>query len=284
MILLDGKKLAERIQQDIAKDVGEYKRRTGVTPGLAAVQVGDNEASKVYVQRKTKACAEVGIYSRKLELPGNVTEEALVLEIEKLNADPAIHGILVQLPLPKHIAADRILSTVSVEKDVDGFNVVNAGRLAVGRPGFVPCTPLGILRLLDEYKIPIEGAEAVVVGRSNIVGKPMAQLLLSRHAVVTICHSRTRDLKSVCRRADILVAAVGRPRMIQEDWIKNGAAVIDVGMNRLNDGKLVGDVDFEGASKRAAWITPVPGGVGPLTIAMLLSNTLTAARNIQEGQ
>ncbi|MFH1018427.1 MAG: bifunctional methylenetetrahydrofolate dehydrogenase/methenyltetrahydrofolate cyclohydrolase FolD [Pseudomonadota bacterium] len=282
MILLDGKKLAERIQKDVAKGVAELKRRTGATPGLAAVQVGDNEASKVYVQRKTKACAEVGMYSRTLELPGDLIEEALVREIEKLNADPMIHGILVQLPLPKHIAADRILSTVSVGKDVDGFHVVNAGKLAVGRPGFVPCTPLGILRLLDEYKIPIEGAEAVIVGRSNIVGKPMAQLLLSRHAVVTICHSRTRDLKSFCRRADILVAAVGRPRMIAEDWIKDGAAVIDVGMNRLDDGKLVGDVDFEAASKRAGWITPVPGGVGPLTIAMLLSNTLKAAQDIME--
>jgi methylenetetrahydrofolate dehydrogenase (NADP+)/methenyltetrahydrofolate cyclohydrolase len=282
--ILDGKKLAEKIQEEIRLGVAEFTRRTGKAPGLATLRVGSDEGSRIYVNRKAKMCADVGMHSMKLEFPEDLSEKELIAEIEKLNADPSIHGILVQLPLPKQISADRVLASVRVEKDVDGFHVVNAGRLCSGRPGLVPCTPLGILRLLDEYKIPIEGAEAVVVGRSNIVGKPVAQLLLARHATVTICHSRTKDLAEVVGRADILVAAIGKPRMIRGTWVKKGSAVIDVGINRSADGKLTGDVDFEGASKRAGWITPVPGGVGPLTIAMLLSNTLKAAESAMEGK
>jgi methylenetetrahydrofolate dehydrogenase (NADP+) / methenyltetrahydrofolate cyclohydrolase len=278
--LMDGKALAQKIQNELKDKIAQFKKETGVTPGLAAVRVGANEASRIYVNKKAKACEEIGIYSRKIELPEDLSQEALLRTVDELNRDPKIHGILVQLPLPKQISTDRILSEVAPEKDADGFHVVNAGKLCSGQPGLVPCTPLGIIRILDEYNVPIQGAEAVVVGRSNIVGKPVAQLLLSRHATVTICHSRTKDLPGVCRRADILVAAIGKTEMIRGDWVKPGAAVIDVGINRKEDGKLAGDVAFEEASKNAKWITPVPGGVGPLTIAMLLSNTLTAAEQV----
>lgn len=284
MVLLDGKALARKIHGELITKIETFSVRTGVKPGLATVLVGSHEASKVYVNSKVKACAEVGIHSRKVELPGYVNQDALLREIDRLNQDPAIHGILVQLPVPKQISTERILAEVDSEKDVDGFHVVNVGRLATGQKGFVPCTPLGILRLLDEYEVPIEGVEAVIVGRSHIVGKPVAQLLLNRHATVTICHSRTRDLKAVCQRADILIAAIGKAEMVRGDWVKPGAAVIDVGINRRENGSLVGDVAFSEASERAGWITPVPGGVGPLTIAMLLSNTLDAAQRRVERE
>jgi len=278
MVLLDGKAFAEKIQIQLKSDVALFVQRAGVVPGLAAVRVGVNEASRIYVNKKAKTCKELGMHSEKIELPEDISESKLIDEIEKLNRNPKIHGILVQLPLPKHISTPKIQNSVRVEKDVDGFNVVNVGRLAMGESGFVPCTPLGVLRILEEYRIPIEGAEAVIVGRSQIVGKPMAQLLLGRHATVTICHSKTRNLPEVCRKADILVAATGKAEMIRGDWIQKGATVVDVGINRKEDGTLVGDVDFAGAKERAGWITPVPGGVGPLTIAMLLSNTVEAAK------
>ncbi|HLG20378.1 MAG TPA: bifunctional methylenetetrahydrofolate dehydrogenase/methenyltetrahydrofolate cyclohydrolase FolD [Bdellovibrionota bacterium] len=279
MAILDGKALAAKIHGEIKRDIEAFTKETGIRPGLAAVRVGVNEASRVYVNRKAKACNEVGIYSKKIELPEDTSEKALLEVVDSLNRDKEIHGILVQLPLPKQISTDRILAAVDVEKDVDGFHIFNVGRLAAGQPGLVPCTPLGVIRILEEYDIPIEGAEAVIVGRSQIVGKPVAQLLLARHATVTICHSRTKDLPEVCRRADILVAAIGKAEMIRGDWVKKGATVIDVGINRKKeDGTLVGDVAFHEAEERAGWITPVPGGVGPLTIAMLLSNTLKAAK------
>lgn len=277
MILLDGKTFSKKLRKELAEETNSFVSATGVTPGLATVLTGDDPASRVYVNSKVKACKEVGIYSRKVELPESISEAALLQEVDQLNGDPAIHGILVQLPLPKQISAERVLERIDPEKDVDGFHVVNVGRLSTGQSGFVPCTPLGIVRLLEEYKVPIQGAEAVVVGRSNIVGKPVAQLLLKRHATVTLCHSRTKDLKEVCQRADILVAAIGKAEMVSGDWVKPGAAVVDVGINRKEDGKLVGDVAFADASQKAGWISPVPGGVGPLTIAMLLSNTLEAA-------
>jgi methylenetetrahydrofolate dehydrogenase (NADP+) / methenyltetrahydrofolate cyclohydrolase len=282
VVLLDGKAFAKKIRSDLATRIRTFSARTGTIPGLATLLVGDNAASKVYVGSKVKACGEVGIHSRKLELAADLAESSLVKEIDALNGDPAIHGILVQLPLPKQIRPERILDAVDPSKDVDGFHVINAGRLATGQPGFVPCTPLGIVRLLEEYKVPIEGKRAVVVGRSNIVGKPVAQLLLNRHATVTICHSRTKDLPEVCREADILIAALGKAQIVRGDWIKTGAAVVDVGINRLSDGTLTGDVMFSEASERAGWLTPVPGGVGPLTIAMLLSNTLEAAEKWME--
>ncbi|MFH1263410.1 MAG: bifunctional methylenetetrahydrofolate dehydrogenase/methenyltetrahydrofolate cyclohydrolase FolD [Pseudomonadota bacterium] len=281
-MLLDGKAFAKKIRSDLTTRIRTFSARTGVIPGLATLLVGDNAASKVYVGSKVKTCGEVGIHSRKIELSADLAEGSLIKEIEALNRDPAIHGILVQLPLPKQIRPERILDAVDPSKDVDGFHVINAGRLATGQPGFVPCTPLGIVRLLEEYKVPIEGKRAVVVGRSNIVGKPVAQLLLNRHATVTICHSRTIDLPAVCREADILIAAIGKAEVVRGDWIQPGAAVVDVGINRNPDGTLTGDVKFSEASERAGWLTPVPGGVGPLTIAMLLSNTLEAAEKWME--
>ena len=276
--IMDGKTVARRTREEIAEGVRELKSRTGIVPGLAAVVVGDDPASKIYVRNKRKACSEAGIYSEEHDLPAETSEEELVALIGSLNSNPAIHGILVQLPLPDHIDESRILRAVSPLKDVDGFHPENVGLLVQGKPRFAPCTPNGILRLLDTYGVEIEGAEAVVVGRSNIVGKPVAMLLLHRNATVTICHSRTRELADVCRRADILVAAVGRANFIRGDMIKEGAAVVDVGINRTPEGRLTGDVEFEAAKERAAYVTPVPGGVGPMTIAMLLWNTLASAR------
>jgi methylenetetrahydrofolate dehydrogenase (NADP+)/methenyltetrahydrofolate cyclohydrolase len=276
--IIDGKKVAADVRGEIARGVSILKAKTGVVPGLAAVLVGNDPASQIYVRNKRKACSEVGIYSEEHRLPEEAAEEEVLGLIERLNGDERIHGILVQLPLPKQINEARVVRSVSPFKDVDGFHPENIGLLVEGSPRFTPCTPNGIIKLLDAYKIPIEGANAVVVGRSNIVGKPTSILLLHRNATVTICHSKTRLLDEVCRRADILVAAVGRPLYIAGDWIKEGASVIDVGINRLPDGRLVGDVDFDGALRRASHITPVPGGVGPMTIAMLLWNTLLAAK------
>jgi methylenetetrahydrofolate dehydrogenase (NADP+)/methenyltetrahydrofolate cyclohydrolase len=270
--IIDGKAVAARVRAEVAEEV----RRMAAAPGLATVLVGDDPASHIYVAGKHKACAEVGIASIRHDLPADTSEEALLDTIAELNSDPAVSGIIVQLPLPAHIDAARATSAVDPAKDVDGLTPTNAGLLVQGRDAIAPATPSGVMELLRVYDTPLEGASAVVVGRSDLVGKPVASLLLARNATVTVCHSRTRDLAAVCRRADVLVAAVGRPRLITGDMVAEGATVIDVGMNRTEDG-LVGDVDFDSAAERARAITPVPGGVGPMTIAMLLKNTLRAA-------
>ena len=273
--IIDGKALAATLRGEVRARVQQLREATGRVPGLAAVLVGEDPASASYVRSKVKACGEVGIASRHLAPAADIPQVELLAMIEALNADPAIHGILVQLPLPKHLDERVVLESVAAEKDVDGFTFANVGRLVENCPRFVPCTPAGILELLDREQIVLQGQHAVVVGRSEIVGKPVALLLLHRHATVTICHSRTADLASETRRADILVAAVGRPRLITGGMIKPGAVVIDVGINRV-EGTLVGDVDLESAAQVASAITPVPGGVGPLTVAMLLRNTLRA--------
>jgi methylenetetrahydrofolate dehydrogenase (NADP+)/methenyltetrahydrofolate cyclohydrolase len=278
--ILDGKALAERMNAETATKVAAFRQAHGRAPGLAVVLVGEDPASAVYVRNKGKITLAAGMVSVEHKLPAETSEADLLAMVRRLNDDPLIDGILVQLPLPKQIDADRVIATIDPDKDVDGFHVVNAGRLAAGLEGFVPCTPVGCLHLIDEARTKLDGVEAVVVGRSNIVGKPVAQLLLQRNATVTIAHSKTRDLAAICRRADVLVAAVGRPNMIRGAWIKPGATVIDVGINRLEvEGKsrLVGDVAFDEAVAVAGAITPVPGGVGPMTIACLLRNTLTAA-------
>lgn len=276
--LIDGKAVAAEVRAGIREEVGRFREATGVAPCLVAVLVGDDPASRVYVRNKGKACTEAGILSRQIDLPATVSEGDLLALVDELNADDAVHGILVQLPLPDHIDETRVIEAILPAKDVDGFHPVNAGRLLSGGDAFVPCTPLGILRLLDHEGVDLVGKHAVVVGRSNIVGKPVAILLLARHATVTICHSRTKDLPGVVRSADVVVAAVGRAEMVRGSWLRPGAVVIDVGINRLPDGRLVGDVAFEEARQVAGKITPVPGGVGPMTIAMLLHNTLAAAR------
>ena len=271
--LIDGKAVAADLRRGIAARVVTL----GFRPGLRVVRVGEDPASGVYVRNKDKAAQEVGFDSATLHLPATTTEAELLAVVARLNADPEVDGILVQLPLPPQIRADRVISAVLPEKDVDGFHPLNAGRLASGQKGLVPCTPKGAMHLLRAAGASLPGARAVVLGRSNIVGRPMAQLLLAADCTVTIVHSRTRDLPAECRRAEILIAAVGRPEMVRGDWVTEGATVIDVGINRLPDGRLVGDVDFVGASMRAEAITPVPGGVGPMTIACLLENTLEAA-------
>jgi len=273
--IIDGKKIAAAVREEIRLRVLQLKDATGGVPGLAAVLVGDNPASASYVRSKTKACQEVGMFSRQLTPPGDIPQADLLAIIRDLNGDLAIHGILVQLPLPTHLDERTVLEAVDPDKDVDGFTFSNIGRLVENQARFVPCTPAGILELLDREGVEVKGKHAVVVGRSEIVGKPVAFLLLHRHATVTICHSRTADLAAETRRADILVAAVGRPRLITGAMVKPGAVVIDVGINRV-EGKLVGDVDFDSASQVAAAITPVPGGVGPMTVAMLLKNTVRA--------
>jgi len=281
--LIDGKKVSEDTRAEIAKGIEELKSSSGITPGLAAVLVGDDPASEIYVRNKRKACEKVGIYSEEHKLPAETTEEELLELVNKLNNDDKIHGILVQLPLPGHINETNILRNVSPLKDVDGFHPENVGRLVEGNPRFISCTPYGIIKMLDYYNIEIKGAEAVVVGRSNIVGKPIGILLLHRHATVTTCHSRTKDLGEVTRRADILVAAIGRANFITADMVKDGAVVIDVGINRNEEGKLTGDVDFANLSDKVSYITPVPGGVGPMTITMLLWNTLESAKLAAEA-
>ncbi len=282
-VIIDGKTISKEIKEGIRKET-EVLRPAGVTPGLAAVLVGENHASVIYVRNKRKACDEAGIYSEGHYLPESTSQADLLQLIEKLNEDPKIHGILVQLPLPKHLNAEEVLNSLSPYKDVDGLHPFNAGKLMMGDPVFVPCTPSGVLAMLDYHSIPIEGKTAVVVGRSNLVGRPVSMLLMHRNATVTICHSRTRNLGEVCLRADILVAAIGKARFVKGEMVKEGAVVIDVGINRQDDGKLVGDVDYEAAAKRAGWITPVPGGVGPMTIAMLLQNTLRSAKRFANIQ
>lgn len=280
--MIDGKKVAEHLRKEVREEVKKLKEESGIVPGLAAVLVGNNPASQIYVRNKRKACEEVGIYSEEHNLPQEATEGDLLPLVEKLNRDEKIHGILVQLPLPQQINEAKILKAVSPLKDIDGFHPENMGLLVEGNPRFIPCTPYGIIKLLDYYGIEIQGKEAIVVGRSNIVGKPVSLLLLNRHATVTICHSRTRALPEVTRRADILIAAIGRARFITGDMVKEGAVVIDVGINRLPDGKLSGDADFERVREKASYITPVPGGVGPMTIGMLLWNTFSSAKNSQK--
>jgi len=276
--LIDGKAIAAAVRAEIKERAAEFTARTGIRACLAAVLVGEDPASRVYVRNKGKACIEAGMLSRQIDLPATTPERDLLDLVGQLNADDSVHGILVQLPLPDQIDESKVIEAIAPGKDVDGFHPVNAGRLLIGEPGFVPCTPYGILKILDYEKVELKGKHAVVVGRSNIVGKPVAILLLSRHATVTICHSRTQDLPGVVRSADVVIAAVGKAEMVRGSWIKPGAVVIDVGINRLPDGRLVGDVAFEEARAVAGKITPVPGGVGPMTITMLLHNTLEAAR------
>ena len=277
--ILSGKEFAARIKEDAARGVAALKA-AGVLPRLAVIIVGSDPASEVYVRNKQRTCEELGIRSDHIALPAETTKEELLACIEELNVDPEVHGILVQLPLPTQIAEDEeeILSHIDPRKDVDGFHPVNVGHLVLGAPGLRPCTPAGCIRMLDYAGIPIEGAHAVIIGRSNIVGKPMAHLLLERNATVTICHSRTQNLAAIARTADILVAAVGRPRFVTADMVKEGATVIDVGINRIAPKKLVGDVDFDAAAAVAGAITPVPGGVGLLTVAMLMENVVQAAK------
>ncbi|MGB4548600.1 MAG: bifunctional methylenetetrahydrofolate dehydrogenase/methenyltetrahydrofolate cyclohydrolase FolD [Syntrophales bacterium] len=277
-VIIDGNKIAKGIRDEIREEALRLKRERGIIPGLAVILVGDDPASRIYVGRKEKACEEAGFLSRHSGLPARTSEEDLLRLITDLNGDPAIHGILVQLPLPGHIRTPAVIEAVDPKKDVDGFHPYNMGRLVEGNPLHRACTPLGIMELLDRSGIAIEGKEAVIVGRSNIVGKPLALMLLLRHATITVCHTRTRDLASVTGRADILVAAAGRAGMIRGEMVKEGAVVVDVGVNRLPDGRLVGDVAFPEVEPKASHITPVPGGVGPMTIAMLLRNTLNAAR------
>lgn len=274
--LIDGNALSKVIRATISARAQALTNK-GLQPGLAVILVGENPASQVYVRNKVKACQDNGVYSVLEQYPADLSQAALLNHIARLNADPKIHGILVQLPLPEHIDAHKVIESIAYQKDVDGFHIANAGLLMTGEPLFRPCTPYGIMKILEAIKVPVKGSHAVIVGRSNIVGKPMAMLLLQENATVTICHSATRDLASITRQADILVAAVGRPHMITAQMIKPGATVIDVGINRLPNGKLCGDVDFAGVSEIAAWVTPVPGGVGPMTITMLLMNTVEAA-------
>ncbi len=273
--LIDGKKVSAEIKEQVASEVEQLKKKVGKIPGLAVVLVGEDPASAVYVRNKNKTCEKVGFQSFSHPLAADTEEIKLLQLIAGLNANPEVNGILVQLPLPDHIDEQKVLEAIDPKKDVDGFHPVNVGYLTSGGDALAPCTPAGIIEMLDFYKIDIEGKNAVILGRSNIVGKPMASLLLKRNATVTICHSRTRDLAAVARSADILVAAIGKPKFVTADMVGEGATVIDVGINRV-DGKLVGDVDFDAVAEKAAYITPVPGGVGPMTIAMLMKNTLSA--------
>jgi len=278
--IIDGKAISQKIRSEVKAATEILIREKGVTPGLAVVLVGDNPASKVYVGSKEKACVEMGFYSEKHVLPVTASQDELLKLIDKLNKDKNIHGILVQLPLPKQINEDLVLEAITPEKDVDGFHPYNVGRLAVGKPLFQPCTPYGMMKMLEYSNISVEGKHAVIIGRSNIVGKPIALMLLQKSATVTICHSKTKDLKAEVKRADIVVAAIGKPEFVTGDMLKEGAVVLDVGINRLESGKLVGDVDFASAEKVASAITPVPGGVGPMTIAMLMYNTLESAKRV----
>lgn len=275
--IINGKEISAAIREEIKAEV----QGMSVRPGLAVVLVGDDPASAVYVRNKSKACAEVGIYSEVYRLPEETGREQLLGLIEQLNQSPLIHGILVQLPLPKHLDPEEVIMAIDPAKDVDAFHPVNVGKIMIGNYDFLPCTPAGVMELLHRSGIEVSGKECVVIGRSNIVGKPQAMLLLHENATVTVCHSKTRNLPSVCRRADILVSAVGKPKYVTADMVKDGAVIIDVGMNRDENGKLCGDVDFEPVSEKASYITPVPGGVGPMTITMLLKNTVTAAKRAE---
>jgi methylenetetrahydrofolate dehydrogenase (NADP+)/methenyltetrahydrofolate cyclohydrolase len=277
--IIDGNALSAQLRNDVMRRAQALKAR-GITPGLAVVLVGDNPASQVYVRNKVKACADAGLHSVLERYEADMTEAALLARIDALNKDPSIHGILVQLPVPKHIDANKVIEAIAPEKDVDGFHIASAGALMVGQPGFLPCTPYGCMKMLESIGYNLRGKHAVVIGRSNIVGKPMAMLLLQKNATVTICHSGTKDLKAMTLQADVIVAAVGKVDVLTADMVKPGAVVIDVGMNRNGEGKLCGDVDYAGVREVAGYITPVPGGVGPMTITMLLVNTLESAERL----
>ncbi len=277
MIVLNGKELAKKIQSKIKEDV-ELLKKASITPGLAVIMIGDDPASQVYVKKKAEACKEVGIYSIVHEMPKNIKEEAIIDTIKLMNENQNINGILVQLPLPSDINQTKILESIDPKKDVDGFHPYNMGRLSLNLDSFVPCTPLGVMKIFQEYNIDVKGKDVCIVGASNIVGKPMAALLLNEFATVDICHIYTKDLKEHTKRADIIIVAVGKAGLITKDMVKDGAIVIDIGINRLENGKLVGDVDYENVAPKCSYITPVPGGVGPMTIAMLLSNTIKATK------
>ena len=277
-IIIDGKATSTAIKEEIKLEVEALKAQKGLTPGLAVIIVGENPASKIYVRNKNQSCIATGMYSVVIEMPEDTTEEALLCKINELNHAPEIHGILVQLPLPKHIDEEKVLKAIVPEKDVDGFHPTNVGYLTIGKPTVLPCTPAGVIELLERYNLEISGKKCVVLGRSNIVGKPAALLLLAKNGTVTVCHSKTKDLAAVCRDADILVVAIGKPKFVTADMVKPGAVVIDVGINRNDEGKIVGDVDFSAVEPIASAITPVPGGVGPMTIAMLMKNTLECAK------
>ena len=276
--IIDGKKISAEVRAELKQQTEEFVAKTGLRPGLAVIIVGSDPASQVYVRNKRRACEEVGYYSAVYELPETTTQEELNALVDKLNADEKIHGILCQLPLPKHLDENAVILRIDPKKDVDAFHPYNVGKIMIGDYAYLPCTPAGVMVLLQRSGIEIAGKECVVVGRSNIVGKPQAMLLLHANGTVTVCHSRTKNLAEVCRRADILVAAIGKADFFTADMVKEGAVVIDVGMNRRPDGKLTGDVDFESVAPKASYITPVPGGVGPMTITMLMQNTLTAAK------
>ena len=278
MELIDGKSLSAKIEKEVEAEVQLLKERHNIVPGLAVILVGDDPASHAYVKMKARSCEKVGFYSITHSMPDTISQEEIVGTIEMINENPRIDGILVQLPLPEHIDTNAILEVIDPAKDVDGFHPYNVGRLATNLDGFVPCTPLGVMRMLEEYGIDLQGKDVCVVGASNIVGKPMAALLLNANATVTVTHIYTRELREHTRRADIVIVGVGVPGLIKEDMVKEGAVVIDIGINRLDDGRLVGDVDFDSVAPKCDYITPVPGGVGPMTIAMLLSNTLKAAK------
>ena len=282
--IIDGKLVSSVVRSKIAEEILDFKNCSGITPGLAVVIVGDNPASMVYVRNKKKACEQVGINSYEIALPADISEEELLEKVIQLNNDESVHGILVQLPLPAHINEETVINAIDPAKDVDAFHPSNVGRIMIGNYSFLPCTPAGIMDLLEYYNINISGKKCVVLGRSNIVGKPMAHLLLEKNGTVTVCHSRTADLKKETLNADILVVAIGKPEFVRADMVKDGAVVIDVGINRTENGKLVGDVDFAGVSEVASYITPVPGGVGPMTITTLLKNTLTAAKTVKTGK
>jgi len=276
--IIDGNALSAQLRADVMRRAQALKAR-GITPGLAVVLVGENPASQVYVRNKVKACADAGLHSVLERYEADMTEAALLARIDALNQDPSIHGILVQLPVPKHIDANKVIEAIAPEKDVDGFHIASAGALMVGQPGFWPCTPYGCMKMLESIGYDLRGKHAVVIGRSNIVGKPMAMMLLQKSATVTICHSATKDLKAMTLQADVIVAAVGKRNVLTADMVKPGAVVLDVGMNRTDEGKLCGDVDYAGVAQVAGYITPVPGGVGPMTITMLLVNTLESAES-----
>lgn len=277
MELIDGKELAKNIRANLKEEVEEMKKN-GIFPKLAVIMVGEDKASKVYVKNKSKACEEVGVEYQEFLLGEDTTMDELLELIHKLNNDKSIHGILLQSPIPKHLDINEAFKEIATEKDVDGFNPINVGKLSLNQDCFVSCTPYGIIRMLEAYNIPMEGAHAVIIGRSNIVGKPLLQCLLNKNATVTVCHSKTKDIKKATEDADIVIAALGKPNFIKADMVREGAVVIDVGINRTEEGKIVGDVDFEEVSKKASYITPVPGGVGPMTIAMLMTNVVKAAK------
>jgi methylenetetrahydrofolate dehydrogenase (NADP+)/methenyltetrahydrofolate cyclohydrolase len=293
MKLIEGKPVSEAVYRDLSVRIGKLKKK-GITPGLAVVLVGEDPASKSYVAGKEKTCRNLGIYSKKVDLPASIGESLLLRTVRDLNKDPAVHGILVQSPLPEGLSADAVFETIDPAKDVDGFHPVNTGNLCLERKGFIPCTPLGIVRMLEYYKIPVEGKHAVVIGRSRIVGKPMALLLMRKaknaNATVTVCHSKSENLRDICRSADILIAAIGRPEFVTREFVKPGAVVVDVGFSRVTDAsspkgyRLAGDVAFDEVKETASWITPVPGGVGLMTVAMLMSNVVEAAEKTMNDE